>query len=123
MAVAEQTLQNLRTAGLAEVDPEIAELLGRELERQRGQIELIASENFTWPSIFEAVGSTPTNKYAEGYPGKRYYGGCEVVDEIEELARTRATALFGADHANVQPHAGAQANMAAYFAAMKPGDR
>ena len=104
-------------AGLAEIDPEIAELLGRELDRQRGQIELIASENFTWPSVLEAVGSVPTNKYAEGYPGKRYYGGCEVVDEIEVLARDRAKELFGAEHANVQPHAGAQANMAVYFAA------
>src|SRR5262245_8176858 len=82
MAVAHETLEHLRTAGLAEIDPEIADLLGKELERQRGQIELIASENFTWPSVFEAVGSVPTNKYAEGYPGKRYYGGCEVVDEI-----------------------------------------
>src|SRR5215216_3254871 len=123
MAVAQETLEHLKTAGLAEVDPEIAELLGRELERQRGEIELIASENFTWPSVLEAIGSTPTNKYAEGYPGKRYYGGCEVVDEIEELARTRATELFGAEHANVQPHAGAQANMAVYFAALQPGDR
>ena len=82
----------------------------------------IASENFTWPSVLEALGSVPTNKYAEGYPGKRYYGGCETVDEIEELARTRATALFGAEHANVQPHAGSQANMAAYFALLEPGD-
>jgi glycine hydroxymethyltransferase len=123
MAVAQETFEQLRTAGLAEIDPEIAELLGRELERQRGQIELIASENFTWPAVFEAVGSTPTNKYAEGYPGKRYYGGCEVVDEIEDLARERAKTLFGAEHANVQPHAGAQANMAVYFAALKPGDR
>src|SRR5947199_5951500 len=123
MAVAEETLQHLRTAGLSDVDPEIAELLGRELERQRGQIELIASENFTWPSVFEAVGSVPTNKYAEGYPGKRYYGGCEVVDEIEDLARERAKSLFGADHANVQAHAGAQANMAVYFAVLAPGDR
>jgi glycine hydroxymethyltransferase len=123
VAVAEQTFQHLKTDGLAQVDPAVAELLGRELERQRGQIELIASENFTWPSVLEAIGSTPTNKYAEGYPGKRYYGGCEVVDEIEELARTRAKALFGADHANVQPHAGAQANMAVYFACLKPGDR
>src|SRR3954449_478877 len=123
MAVAQQTFEQLRTAGLAEVDPEISDLLGCELDRQRGQIELIASENFTWPSVLEAVGSTPTNKYAEGYPGKRYYGGCEVVDEIEELARTRATELFGAEHANVQPHAGAQANMAVYFAVLKPGDR
>ncbi|MFL5940330.1 MAG: serine hydroxymethyltransferase, partial [Gaiellaceae bacterium] len=121
--MAQETVQHLRTAGLAEVDPAIAELLGRELERQRGQIELIASENFTWPSVLEAVGSVPTNKYAEGYPGKRYYGGCEVVDEIEELARNRATELFGAEHANVQAHAGAQANMAVYFAVLKPGDR
>src|SRR4051812_44752736 len=83
MAVAQQTFEQLKTAGLAEIDPEIAELLGREADRQRGQIELIASENFTWPSVLEAVGSVPTNKYAEGYPGKRYYGGCEVVDEIE----------------------------------------
>jgi glycine hydroxymethyltransferase len=122
MAVAEETLQHLRTAGLAEVDPEIAELLGRELERQRNQIELIASENFTWPSMFEAIGSVPTNKYAEGYPGKRYYGGCEIVDEIEQAAIDRAKALFGAEHANVQPHAGAQTNMAVYMAALQPGD-
>ena len=96
MAVAQETLQHLRSAGLAEIDPEIAELLAREHERQRGQIELIASENFTWPSIFEAVGSVPTNKYAEGYPGKRYYGGCEVIDEIEQTAIDRALSLFGA---------------------------
>ena len=83
---------------------------------------MIASENFTWPSVFEAVGSVPTNKYAEGYPGRRYYGGCEVVDEIEQLAIDRAKDLFGAEHANVQPHAGAQANMAAYFALLQPGD-
>jgi glycine hydroxymethyltransferase len=119
---AEQTLQQLRGAHLAEVDPEIAELIGRELERQRGQIELIASENFTWPSILEAVSSVPTNKYAEGYPGKRYYGGCEVVDEIEQLAIDRAKELFGAEHANVQPHAGAQTNMAVYSAVLEPGD-
>jgi glycine hydroxymethyltransferase len=122
MAVAEQTLKELRSAGLAEVDPEIAELIGRELERQRGQIELIASENFTWPSILEAVGSVATNKYAEGYPGRRYYGGCEVVDEIEQLAIDRAKELFGAEHANVQPHAGAQTNMAVYSAMLEPGD-
>jgi glycine hydroxymethyltransferase len=122
MAVAQETLEQLRTAGLTDVDPEIADLLGQELERQRSQIELIASENFTWPAVFEAVGSTPTNKYAEGYPGKRYYGGCEVVDEIEQLAIDRAKSLFGADHANVQPHAGAQTNMAVYMAALKPGD-
>jgi glycine hydroxymethyltransferase len=119
---AEQTLQALRSACLADVDPEIADLIGRELERQRGQIELIASENFTWPSILEAVSSVPTNKYAEGYPGKRYYGGCEVVDEIEQLAIDRAKELFGAEHANVQPHAGAQTNMAVYSAVLDPGD-
>src|SRR5690606_36978482 len=122
MAVAQETLEHLRTAGLAEVDPDIAELLTRELERQRGQIELIASEHFTWPSVLEAVGSVPTNKYAEGYPDRRYYGGCEVVDEIEQIAIDRAKSLFGAEHANVQPHAGAQANMGVYFAALKPGD-
>ncbi len=122
MAVAQQTFQQLTTAGLEQLDPEIADLLGREVERQRNQIELIASENFTWPAIMEAVGSTPTNKYAEGYPGKRYYGGCEVVDEIEQLAIDRAKELFGADHANVQPHAGAQTNMAVYMAALQPGD-
>jgi len=122
MAVAQETLDQLRSAGLADVDPDIAVLLGRELDRQRNQIELIASENFTWPSVLEAVGSVPTNKYAEGYPGRRYYGGCEVVDEIEQLAIDRAKDLFGAEHANVQPHAGAQANMAAYFALLQPGD-
>ena len=122
MAVAQETFERLKTAGLADVDPDIAALLGQELERQRAQIELIASENFTWPSILEAVGSVPTNKYAEGYPGKRYYGGCEVVDEIERTAIERAKTLFGADHANVQPHAGAQTNMAVYMAAMQPGD-
>src|SRR5215510_9317498 len=110
MAVAAETLAELRRAGLAELDPQIAALLGRELERQRNQIELIASENFTWPAVLEAVGSVPTNKYAEGYPGRRYYGGCDVVDEIEQLAIDRARELFGAEHANVQPHAGAQTN-------------
>jgi glycine hydroxymethyltransferase len=122
VAVTQASLDRLRSAGLAELDPEVADLLGRELARQRDQIELIASENFTWPSVLEAVGSVPTNKYAEGYPGRRYYGGCEVVDEIELLAIDRAKDLFGAEHANVQPHAGAQANMAAYFALLQPGD-
>jgi glycine hydroxymethyltransferase len=122
MATTPSTLDALRTAGLVEVDPEVASLLERELERQRDEIELIASENFTWPAILEAVGSVPTNKYSEGYPGRRYYGGCEVVDEIEQLAIDRAKALFGAEHANVQPHAGAQTNMAVYFAALDPGD-
>jgi glycine hydroxymethyltransferase len=122
VAVDQQSLNQLRAGTLTDVDPEIADLLGRELDRQRGQIELIASENFTWPAILEAVGSVPTNKYAEGYPGRRYYGGCEVVDEIEQLAIDRAKALFGAEHANVQPHAGAQTNMAVYSAVMEPGD-
>src|SRR5436190_24376343 len=121
MAVAQQTFEQLKTAGLAEVDPEIAELLGREADRQRSQIELIASENFTWPSVLEATGSVPTNKYAEGYPGRRYYGGCDVVDEIEQTAIDRAKSLFNAEHANVQPHAGAQTNMAVYLAALNPG--
>jgi glycine hydroxymethyltransferase len=122
MAVAVESLEELRAAGLEALDPEIAALLGRELERQRGVIELIASENFTWPAVLEAVGSVPTNKYAEGYPGRRYYGGCEHVDEIEQLAIDRAKELFGAEHANVQPHAGAQTNMAVYFACLEPGD-
>jgi len=122
MATTPLTLEDLRTAGLADVDPEVAALLERELERQRGEIELIASENFTWPAMLEAVGSIPTNKYSEGYPGRRYYGGCEVVDEIEQLAIDRAKALFGAEHANFQPHAGAQTNMAVYFAVLQPGD-
>ena len=122
MAVAADHLEGLRTGGLAEHDPEIAALIGREADRQRGQIELIASENFTWPAVLEAAGSVLTNKYAEGYPGRRYYGGCEVVDEIEQLAIDRAKEVFGAEHANVQPHAGAQANMAVYFGLLDPGD-
>jgi len=122
VSVAQETFQQLIAAGLADVDPDVARLLGAELERQRGQIELIASENFTWPSVLEAVGSVPTNKYAEGYPGKRYYGGCEVVDEIEQLAIDRAKELFGAEHANVQAHAGSQTNMAVYAAVLDPGD-
>ncbi len=122
MAVAPLTFEDLRAATLLDVDPDVAELIGRELERQRAGIELIASENFTWPSTLEAVGSVLTNKYSEGYPGRRYYGGCEVVDEIEQLAIDRAKELFGAEHANVQPHAGAQTNMAVYFACLEPGD-
>jgi glycine hydroxymethyltransferase len=122
VSVTQQTFRDLRTEGLADIDPEIADFLNAELERERGEIELIASENFTWPAVLEAVGSVPTNKYAEGYPGRRYYGGCEVVDEIEQLAIDRAKELFGAEHANVQPHAGAQTNMAVYFATMEPGD-
>ena len=103
-------------------DPEVAQAIELELNRQRTHIELIASENFVSPAVMAAMGSCLTNKYAEGYPGKRYYGGCEYVDIVEELARKRACALFGADHANVQPHSGAQANMAVYFALLKPGD-
>ena len=122
MATAEQTFEHLRAAGLDDLDPDVAGLIDRELGRQRDQLELIASENFTWPAVLEAAGSVLTNKYAEGYPGKRYYGGCEWVDEIEQLAIDRAKALFGADHANVQPHAGGPANLAAYFAMLEPGD-
>ncbi len=109
-------------SALAAVDPEIAEAIRREQERQRLKLEMIASENYTSAAVLEATGSVLTNKYAEGYPGARYYGGCEVVDVVEELARERAKALFGAEHANVQPHAGTQANMAAYFAVMDVGD-
>src|SRR6201981_493303 len=122
MATKQATFEELKHEGLDELDPEIAGLLGKELERQRGQIELIASENFTWPAVLEAVGSVATNKYAEGYPGRRYYGGCEVIEQIEQLAIDRAKELFGAEHANLQPHAGAQTNMAVYAAVMEPGD-
>ncbi|HTO95754.1 MAG TPA: serine hydroxymethyltransferase [Myxococcales bacterium] len=108
---------------LAEVDPEIAGLIREETRRQADGLELIASENFVSEAVLEAQGSTLTNKYAEGLPGKRYYGGCEVVDKVEQLAIDRAKALFGAEHANVQPHAGSQANMATYFALLRPGDR
>ncbi len=104
------------------IDPEVADALQSETERQRRNIELIASENFTSRAVMEAQGSTATNKYAEGYPGKRYYGGCEFVDVVESLAIERAKGLFGAEHANVQPHSGAQANTAVYFAMLSPGD-
>jgi glycine hydroxymethyltransferase len=107
---------------LAEVDPEIADVLALELERQQRTLEMIASENFVPLSVLECQGSVLTNKYAEGYPGKRYYGGCEYIDIAERLAIDRACALFGAEHANVQPHAGAQANTAVYQALMQPGD-
>lgn len=103
-------------------DPEVAEAIEKEVSRQRNKIELIASENFVSPAVLEALGTPLTNKYAEGYPGKRYYGGCEYVDIVEELAIARAKQIFGADHANVQPHSGAQANTAVYFAMLKPGD-
>jgi glycine hydroxymethyltransferase len=107
---------------LADVDPEVAEAIGRELERQQRTLEMIASENFVPEAVLECQGSVLTNKYAEGYPGKRYYGGCEHVDVIEQLAIDRAKALFGAEHANVQPHAGAQANASVYHALLQPGD-
>src|SRR3954466_13021278 len=107
---------------LTDFDPEIAELIGKELERQRTGLEMIASENFAPSAVMEAQGSVLTNKYAEGYPGKRYYGGCEHVDVIEQLAIDRVKALFGAEFANVQPHSGAQANAAAMFALLQPGD-
>jgi len=113
----------IRRIPLAQLDPEIDRLIKAELKRQQTHIELIASENFTLPAIMEAQGSILTNKYAEGYPGKRWYGGCENVDHIEQLAIDRAKALFGADHANVQPHSGSQANAAVYFATIKPGDK
>ena len=108
---------------LAEVDPEVAEAIGHELERQQRTLEMIASENFVPQAVLECQGCVLTNKYAEGYPGKRYYGGCEFVDVIEQLAIDRAKSLFGAEHANVQPHAGAQANTAVYHALLQPGDR
>jgi glycine hydroxymethyltransferase len=113
-------MENTRT--LAEIDPEIAQCLRDETRRQEEGLELIASENFVSPAVLEAAGSVLTNKYAEGYPGKRYYGGCEVVDVAESLAISRARQLFGAEYANVQPHSGSQANMGAYMALMKPGD-
>ncbi len=107
---------------LSEADPEVFGLIREETRRQAEGLELIASENFVSPAVLEAAGSTLTNKYAEGYPGKRYYGGCEVVDRVEQLAIDRVRKLFGAEHANVQPHSGSQANMAAYFALAQPGD-
>ena len=108
---------------ISEADPAIARLIGAELDRQSDTLEMIASENFTSQAVLQAVGSVLTNKYAEGLPGKRYYGGCEVVDEVEQLAIDRALELFGADHVNVQPHSGSTANEAAYAATLSPGDR
>jgi glycine hydroxymethyltransferase len=113
---------DFQTAPLAEVDPDIARVLDRELARQQNTLEMIASENFVPQAVLDAVGSVLTNKYAEGYPGRRYYGGCEEVDVAEQLAIDRAKELFGAEHANVQPHAGAQANNAVYLALLEPGD-
>ncbi len=114
--------ENFQTAPLGDVDPEIATVLDRELRRQQQTLEMIASENFVPQAVLDAVGSVLTNKYAEGYPGRRYYGGCEEVDVAEQLAIDRAKKLFGAEHANVQAHAGAQANNAAYMALIEPGD-
>ena len=114
--------EDFQTAPIGDVDPEIAQVLDRELARQQGTLEMIASENFVPQAVLDAAGSVLTNKYAEGYPGKRYYGGCEEVDVAEEIAITRAKELFGAEHANVQPHAGAQANNAVYTALLQPGD-
>src|SRR5690348_5114952 len=114
--------QQLMARPLAEVDPEVFDAIQKELDRQNSRLELIASENFTSQAILEATGSVFTNKYAEGYPGKRYYGGCEYADEVEELARRRARVLFGAEFANVQPHSGSQANQEAYAAVLQPGD-
>jgi glycine hydroxymethyltransferase len=114
--------ENFQSAPLSEVDPEIAAVLEAELRRQQDTLEMIASENFVPQAVLEAVGSVLTNKYAEGYPGRRYYGGCEEVDVAEQLAIDRAKELFGADHANVQAHSGAQANNAAYMALLEPGD-
>src|SRR5437867_9573001 len=107
---------------LAEADPEIAEAVRKELHRQNSGLKLIASENFVSRAVLEAAGTVFTNKYAEGYPGRRYYGGCEWVDVVEQAAIDRAKALFRTEHANVQPHSGAQANMAVYFTLLKPGD-
>ena len=112
-----------KTDIVRKTDPEIADAIEQELARQRNKIELIASENFVSEAVMQAMGSPLTNKYAEGYPGKRYYGGCEYVDIVENLAIERAKKLFGAEHANVQPHSGAQANMAVFFAMLKPGDK
>src|SRR6476469_2021957 len=115
-------MNNLHNLPLAEVDPLIANAIDNEVARQANGLELIASENFVSEAVLEAMGSVFTNKYAEGYPGKRYYGGCEYADVVENLARDRAKTLFGAEHANVQPHAGSQANMEAYAAVLQPGD-
>jgi len=107
---------------LAQTDPAVAECLAQELQRQRDHLELIASENFTSAAVLAAQGSVLTNKYAEGLPGKRYYGGCEFIDKVEKLAIDRAKELFGAAHANVQPHSGAQANFAVFLSLLEPGD-
>src|SRR5215210_5802233 len=120
MANTTETLTRWRM--LSDTDPEIAAVLRNERHRQNSGLELIASENYTSPAVMEAQGSVLTNKYAEGYPGKRYYGGCEFVDEVEQLAIDRCKKLFHAEYANVQPHSGSQANAAVYHAVLKPGD-
>src|ERR1041384_6439293 len=116
------TEQERMARPLVQVDPEIFDAIQKETERQHSRLELIASENFTSQAVLEATGSIFTNKYAEGYPGKRYYGGCEHTDVVENLARDRAKALFNAEYANVQPHSGSQANQAAYASVLNPGD-
>src|SRR6202795_1956459 len=116
------TEQERMARPLSEADPEIFQAIQNEVERQHSRLELIASENFTSEAVLQATGSVFTNKYAEGYPGKRYYGGCEFTDAVETLARDRAKKLFGAEYVNVQPHSGSQANQAAYAAVLKPGD-
>src|SRR3954464_8860371 len=119
---AKTVADSLFSASLAETDPEVADVIGKELGRQRDEIELIASENIVSRAVLEAQGSVLTNKYAEGLPGKRYYGGCQYVDVAEELAINRVKKIFGCGFANVQPHSGASANVAAFFALMTPGD-
>ncbi len=116
------TEQERMSRPLSAVDPEIYDAIQHEVERQHGRLELIASENFTSEAVLQATGSVFTNKYAEGYPGKRYYGGCEFTDIVENLARDRAKKVFGAEYVNVQPHSGSQANQAAYSAVIQPGD-
>lgn len=123
MAESSKLFGFLTNESLKDLDPDVFRAIQEEKERQQNHIELIASENFTIPAILESAGSVLTNKYAEGYPGKRYYGGCEYVDKIEQLAIDRACKLFGAEHANVQPHSGSQANLAVYFAVLQPGDK
>src|SRR5438034_2603807 len=120
--ITEKESMNRITASLREFDPEIYAAIQNEERRQSRGLELIASENFTYRAVLEATGSVFTNKYAEGYPGRRYYGGCEFVDVVESLAIARAKKLFGAEHVNVQPHSGSQANMAVFLGAVQPGD-
>src|SRR2546421_5930400 len=122
LLIKETSMNDKRNASLSEVDPLIADAIDNEVARQANGLELIASENFVSEAVLEAAGSVFTNKYAEGYPGKRYYGGCEFADIVEDLARERAKKLFGAENANVQPHAGSQANMAAYAAVLQPAE-